>query len=76
MKSKKWLIILLVAVVVLVIVGMLKGGSSSKSIDVTSEKVERRTIVETVAASGKIQPETEVVISSDVSGEIIEMAAV
>jgi len=58
----------------LIIVIALKGGSSSKAHKVTVEKADRRTIVETVAASGKIQPETEVVISSDVSGEIIEMA--
>lgn len=41
--------------------------------EVSAENVKRRTIIETVAASGKIQPETEVVISSDVSGEIIDM---
>ncbi|MCB0801951.1 MAG: efflux RND transporter periplasmic adaptor subunit [Flavobacteriales bacterium] len=74
MKSKKWIIILLAAAALLIVMGVLKGGSSNKSIEVTSEKVTKRTIVETVAASGKIQPETEVVISSDVSGEIIEMA--
>ena len=37
------------------------------------EKVERRSIAETVSASGKIQPEVEVKISSDVSGEIVEL---
>ena len=37
------------------------------------EKVERRSIAETVSTSGKIQPEVEVKISSDVSGEIVEL---
>lgn len=37
------------------------------------EKAEKRTIKETVSASGKIFPETEVKISSDVSGEITEL---
>ena len=37
------------------------------------EKVERRSIAETVSASGKIQPEVEVKISPDVSGEIVEL---
>lgn len=37
------------------------------------ENVERRNIVETVSASGKIFPETEIKISSDVSGEIVEL---
>lgn len=41
--------------------------------EVTAEKVEKRTIVETVSASGKIQPEVEVKISPDVSGQIIEL---
>lgn len=60
-------------VVILVAITIMKGGNE-KAEEVTAEDVQRRTIVETVAASGKIQPETEVVISSDVSGEIIEMA--
>lgn len=41
--------------------------------EVTAEKVEKRTIIETVSASGKIQPEVEVKISPDVSGQIIEL---
>jgi HlyD family secretion protein len=40
---------------------------------VTTEKVIKRTIIETVSASGKIQPETEVKISPDVAGEIVEL---
>ncbi len=74
MNSKKWFIALGITVVILIIAGFLKGKSGGKSKKVAIEKVERRTIIETVAASGKIQPETEVIISSDVSGEIIEMA--
>jgi len=41
---------------------------------VISEKTALRTIIETVSASGKIQPELEVKISPDVSGEIVELA--
>ena len=40
---------------------------------VSAEKAENRTIVEIVSANGKIRPETEVKISSDVSGEIVEL---
>ena len=40
---------------------------------VETEKVKRRSIIETVSASGKIQPEVEVKISPDVSGEIVEL---
>lgn len=42
-------------------------------IKVTAERVGRHTIEETVSASGKIFPETEVKISPDVSGEIIDI---
>ncbi|MDC8005784.1 efflux RND transporter periplasmic adaptor subunit [Aureisphaera galaxeae] len=41
--------------------------------EVQLSKIEPITIVETVAATGKIQPEVEVALSSEVSGEIIEL---
>ena len=44
-----------------------------KPIPVTTEKATRRTIVQTVSATGKIQPETEVKISPEVAGEIIDL---
>lgn len=72
MKSKKWILILVGVVILLVVVAIMKGGNN-RALSVSTTKVVKRTITETVAASGKIQPETEVVISSDVSGEIIEM---
>jgi len=40
---------------------------------VTIEKVGEKTVIETVTASGKIQPETEVKLSSEVSGEVTEL---
>ncbi len=43
------------------------------SIKVSAEESAIRTILETVSASGKIQPEVEVKISADVSGEIVEL---
>ena len=42
-------------------------------IKVTAEKVGRRTIIETVNASGKVYPEIEVKVSPDISGEIVEL---
>ncbi|MEZ4907007.1 MAG: biotin/lipoyl-binding protein [Saprospiraceae bacterium] len=47
--------------------------SSSKAVEVTTEKSALREIKETVSGSGKIYPELEVKISSDVSGEIIKL---
>lgn len=46
----------------------------NKGIRVSTELVKTRTIAEIVSVNGKIQPENEVKISADVSGEIIEMA--
>ncbi len=76
--SKKTLIILLsVAVIgIVALIGAKKSGAFGKSGNfktVEVEKIERGTIIETVAATGKIQPEVEVKLSSEVSGEIIEL---
>ena len=48
-------------------------GRREKPIPVTTEKATKRTIVQTVSATGKIQPETEVKISPEVAGEIIDL---
>ena len=47
--------------------------SSEDGINVQTTMVQKRTIVQTVSASGKIQPEVEVKISPDVSGEIVKL---
>jgi HlyD family secretion protein len=74
--SKKliWIIVGLVVVIGLII-GLKKAGVIGKEegIKVTVEAVQRRTIIETVNASGKVYPEIEVKISPDVSGEIVEL---
>src|SRR5437016_7380504 len=44
-----------------------------KAIPVTTEKAVRKTILQVVSATGKVQPETEVKISPEVAGEIIEL---
>ena len=65
---------LLVIVIILLVVGKKKGWLGKEfEIKVTTEKVESRTITELITANGKVQPETEVKISPDVSGEIIKM---
>ena len=48
----------------------------SKSVKVETDFAHRRTIVETVSASGKIQPEKEVKLAPEVSGEIVELPVV
>jgi HlyD family secretion protein len=72
-KNRKLLYILIGTVAVLVAAGIYKARQKPKGEEVTVEQVTRRSINETVSASGKIFPETEVKISSDVSGEIIDL---
>ncbi|HMR87812.1 MAG TPA: efflux RND transporter periplasmic adaptor subunit [Saprospiraceae bacterium] len=73
-KKRNWILISLLALlVVLAIVAVFKAKSNPKGTSVTTAIAEKRTIKETVSASGKIFPETEVKISSDVSGEIVEL---
>jgi len=73
-KTLKWIIISLVILIVLLVV-LKKAGVLGKDagIKVTAEKVARRTIVQTVNASGKIYPEIEVKMSPDISGEIVQL---
>jgi len=73
-KKNNTLIYILLGVIALMIAGAVwKSRQKPKGEKVEVEKVERRTIKETVAASGKIFPEIEVNISPDVSGEIVEL---
>src|ERR1700757_80400 len=60
-------------VVLLLITVLIVAGKREKPIPVTTEKAVHRTILQTVSATGKIQPETEVKISPEVAGEIIEL---
>lgn len=71
MKKIIWIII--AGVVFLISIMMLKNCSGDKSVKVAIEKANKRNIMESVSANGKIQPEVEVKISSDVSGEIVEL---
>jgi HlyD family secretion protein len=74
MKKKKLYILLASIFVIVLIIALAKGGKGGRLHQVTIEKSELRTITEVVSANGKIQPENEVKISSDVSGEIIEIS--
>jgi HlyD family secretion protein len=72
-RRKKQIIYGLIALVVLWIVGSIIWGKREKPIPVTTETALRKTIVQMVSATGKIQPEVEVKISPEVAGEIIEL---
>jgi len=75
MKKKLIWILVILLVIILVLVGLKKAGVIGKEegIKVSTEKVAKRDITEIVTASGKIYPEIEVKMSSDISGEIVEL---
>ncbi len=62
---------LIILLIVLSKTGVI--GTKNKGKEVEIATVNEITIIETVSATGKIQPETEIKISSEVSGEIIEL---
>jgi HlyD family secretion protein len=72
-KNRRWLYIAILLVIIAVIAGLIVSQREPDGTKVFAENVTVRTIQETVAASGKIFPQTEVKISSDVSGEIVEL---
>jgi HlyD family secretion protein len=72
-KSLKWILIVVGVLAVLFVGAKMLGGKSSSGTKVTAEKAQKRTIIETVNASGKVYPEVEVKISPDISGEIVEL---
>lgn len=77
MNSKKlirYIAIIVILAIIILLVGKKKGWFGSEyRIKVAVEQGENRDIIEIITANGKIQPETEVKISPDVSGEIVEL---
>ncbi len=80
MKKKTIYIIagITVLIIVLLVVGKKAGwfGKSGNFKEVEVTEVQRFNVIEKVSATGKIQPEVEVMLSSEVSGEIIELPIV
>ena len=75
-KSRKrlWIILGSLLLVVIVVAGaIVKNKNKDKAIVVTIEKAVIKTITQSVNATGKVQPETEVKIAPEVSGEITEL---
>ncbi len=77
MKSKRLIIIIGISAVVLLgvlAIGKKQGWFGNEGyLKVAVETGIEREIVEIITANGKIQPETEVTISPDVSGEIVDL---
>lgn len=70
----KHILIAVGVIIALLVVAKLTGLIGGEKIEkVTLEKAQQRKVTETVTASGKIQPEAEVKLSSEVSGEVVEL---
>jgi HlyD family secretion protein len=75
-RRRRYILIGIGALVLVGITGAMFSSRREKPIPVTTEKAAKRTIVQLVSATGKVQPETEVKISPEVAGEIIELPVV
>ena len=74
MSRRKWIVLGVVAVLLIgAVVALGVSRKREKPIPVTIEKAVRRDVTQLVTATGKIQPEVEVKIAPEVSGEIIEI---
>src|SRR5437660_2125628 len=71
-RRKKQIIWSSIGLVVLFIAASVIATKREKPIPVTTEKAVRKTILQTVSATGKVHPETEVKMSPEVAGEIID----
>ena len=78
MRKRTWIIIIAIVVLIVVLLALKVSGVIGKdeAVKVSTEKVTRRTITETVNASGKVYPEIEVKVSPDISGEIVELSVI
>jgi len=76
MKKKPLLIGAAIVVVGAVFAGNVLKKGGEKPLEVQTDEVTRRKIVQKVNATGKIQPKTQVKISADVSAKITRLAVV
>ncbi|MDB5206719.1 MAG: HlyD family efflux transporter periplasmic adaptor subunit [Flavisolibacter sp.] len=72
-KTLKWILFSLVGLVVILVIVKAVTGKGDEGSKVTAEVVKKRTIIETVTASGKVYPETEIKVGSPISGEVITL---
>src|SRR5437588_6541418 len=72
-RRKRQIIFCAVVLFVLWLIVSIVLSKREKPIPVTTEKAVRKTILQTVSATGKVQPELEVKISPEVAGEITEL---
>lgn len=71
--TRNWIIGSIIFAVVIVLALVFARQRNQKETEVSTEKASYRSIIETVAANGKIQPALEVKISPYISGEVVEL---
>lgn len=71
--NKKLLLWIGLPLLVLLIVVAVTKKKKNQGVKVATELVTKRTLVETVSANGKIQPEVDIMISPYISGEVVEL---
>ncbi len=72
-RSKKLLWIIGGSLLAIILIAILVSGGKDDIITVQTEKIKKRDITQIVTATGKVQSETEVNISAEVSGEIVSL---
>lgn len=72
-KKKKFIIFGAIFLVIVIVIAVIASSKKEKLTDVQTEKVKKHNITQVVTATGKIQAETKVVISSEVSGELVSL---
>lgn len=63
-----------VLLVAIAIGGLTAAKRGNKAVEVRTEKVQRRDLVSSVTASGQVQPQLKVDLSSDITGKIVRLA--
>ena len=73
-KTLKWILLSAGALAIIFVVANAALKGKNDGVKVTAEAVKRRTIVETVSASGKLYPETEIKVGSPLNGEVVQLS--
>ena len=72
LRRKKIIVAVVLAVIALIVLVNVRSGDG-KSLDVTTEAVQKRDLVEKVSATGEIKPKKNINISTDVAGKILKI---
>lgn len=72
-KTLKWILFSIAGLAIILFVIKAVTGKGDEGSKVTADVVKKRTLVETVTASGKVYPETEIKVGSPISGEVVTL---